>query len=401
MTFVRLLCTLLTRTPPARPRKGYAMTVTFQNPNSFVKLICVSLAAMSWLLLMPGQSARADTSHADAYMAQAWDLYNQGQPGQAMPLAQKALEELQLVLEHEHPKMAEYYYHLGLISLELDDKDQAMRHFSEALLILETLGAEPDRISATCLFLLSEELFVRGEVEHSINMGADAIEHWEAVLDPDAQELAYFNANFGRRLMKFFAFKEAQPFLEKALDILQQGPAAGGAEVASLIQELAFCHLRQGDPFTAKDLYFQALNILKTVHGNDHPLTAMCLDNMGRAYFEAGDFAAAVEVHEQALAVLEAGMDPGDPHLAVCNNNLGEALAATGQCQEALPHFERALEIEPSQYNPAFPPNYFFIANMAFCHEDLGNADQAGELMAKARELQCPGCPLERMWPEP
>jgi tetratricopeptide (TPR) repeat protein len=74
----------------------------------------------------------------------------------------------------------------------------------------------------------------------------------------------------------------------------------------------------------------KALAIDEKVHGEDHPDTAMCYNNLGMVAQEIEDNNDAAHMHEKALSIREKVLGTNHPDTAQSYNNLGLAMHSKG-----------------------------------------------------------------------
>jgi tetratricopeptide (TPR) repeat protein len=77
-----------------------------------------------------------------------------------------------------------------------------------------------------------------------------------------------------------------------------------------------------GDLDAARPYYQRALDIRLKTQGEDHPDTAVSLNNMGGLLQAMGDLDAARPYYQRALAILEARLGPDHPNPRATRGNL-------------------------------------------------------------------------------
>ena len=85
----------------------------------------------------------------------------------------------------------------------------------------------------------------------------------------------------------------------------------------------------------AKSHYHQALQIIESLCGQDHPDVATILNNLGRVSIAQGELAWMRACFERALAIFRANLKEEHPDIAVAQQHL-EALLLESPPQESI-----------------------------------------------------------------
>jgi tetratricopeptide (TPR) repeat protein len=299
-----------------------------------------------------------------------------------------ALRILRAIPEEERD--AEVYARLGLLQLELGQRDEARRNLTraeasrpgvpETLTGLLTLDAAEGRTAESILRIDAALLAhpedavlqrARGLAAEAAGSGAEAEAHFQRALalDPSdgrsARELARFQVRNGRPL--------------EALRTYELGLAASPAD-ADLHAARASLLLAQGDREAAIESYeaaigssathVQSRNELAYLLAGDRKRLDRALElaeearilmpgspeaaaTLGKVYFERDDVLAAIRYLRQA----ETGLDPHDPRLGEVRYLLGASYVADGDLRQGREALVRALESAPrsgAQVDPAW-----------------------------------------------
>ena len=95
----------------------------------------------------------------------------------------------------------------------------------------------------------------------------------------------------------------------------------------------------------AEPLYQQAVEIVRTTLGAEHPDYATSLNNLASVLQATGRYAEAEPLDRHALEIRRTTLGEEHPDYATSLNNLARVLEATGQYAEAEPLYQQALEI--------------------------------------------------------
>lgn len=162
-----------------------------------------------------------------------------------------------------------------------------------------------------------------------------------------------------------------------------RGEAQTLEEARRLNDEVLELH-RQGEPGQARARAERALAIRRQLLGEDHPLVAESLNNLGQLHAALGDYAGAESYLKQALLIDERVFGPSHPNVATGLNNLAEVYRAAGDDARAFPLMQRALSIDEKALGPEDPHVAGDLNNLAAVHWALGRPAQARKLLERA-----------------
>ena len=131
----------------------------------------------------------------------------------------------------------------------------------------------------------------------------------------------------------------------------------------------------------------RALTLAEKTYGQDHPIVATIVNNLGGVLRALGDMQGAKEHFERALKIDENTYGPAHPRVAINVNNLGGVLRDIGDLQGAKQHFERALKIDENTYGSDHPKVAIRGNNFGGVLRDLGDMQGAKEHFERALEI--------------
>jgi len=128
--------------------------------------------------------------------------------------------------------------------------------------------------------------------------------------------------------------------------------------LASLLRE-------KGEYEEATELFGEALEMNRRVHGDVHLNTAGTLLNLGRLLEYQGHFDEAEERLEEALSIVLEIFGPGSAYEGIVLDDLGIVLAGKGELERAEECYLDALEIHRAQVGEAHQRTVKTILNLA------------------------------------
>ena len=209
----------------------------------------------------------------------------------------------------------------------------------------------------------------------------------------DAQVTARFQATMGNVLHSHGRYVESIDHLSRALALYEQQTDDGEAHardlaIAETLALLGTVHHSKGE-FEAADGYLRrALEIRRRTLGNDHPLAASSLHDLGNNDYKRARFVEARRELEEALAIRTRVLGADHKRVADTENSLGALAYDAGEAVQARVHYTRALQIREKELGPEHPltaGSWMNLGNTAFM---LGNLAEALTFYEKALAIQ-------------
>lgn len=168
------------------------------------------------------------------------------------------------------------------------------------------------------------------------------------------------------------------------------------AQIASVLNNIGFCHSKLGLPERALPLYEEAWEMRRRMLGDvDHYELANSLVNIAECLFAMGQAPGALLRHQEALAMFRRMHEGDHPNVALGLNNVGGCLRAIGRVEEA----REMLRESVAMWRRIHPQGHPFYANaldnLGGSVEDPDEADALfGEALAMRRRLYGDGHPI-------
>lgn len=176
-----------------------------------------------------------------------------------------------------------------------------------------------------------------------------------------------------------------QPHLRAVTEVAQ---ARGDERGAQLCNVLAMHLWQVGDYIGARSYCERALAIREKVLGEEHPDTALSLNNLGHLLHLLGELTGAGSYLEQALAISEKTVGEEHDLTALCLNNLGYLLQMQGDLAGARPCHERALAIRKKVLGEEHPETALSLSNLGYIHYIQGDLDGTRPYLERALAIR-------------
>jgi tetratricopeptide (TPR) repeat protein/DNA-binding SARP family transcriptional activator len=289
--------------------------------------------------------------------------------------------------------------------------------YPHVLMLATATRAEDVDPSATVRLLCfaGEHAAAAGELSISAKAYTDAVRIEEHASGRESEQVARIQLTLGMRLRDRGELTAAQQMFDRALRILERrtGPRSGPvSEALAAIGIVLFDYGRFARARACLDRAITIQNALKGVptmlrrqtlavyglvlwrlheldearkaaeevrglaereYGDDHPVFATALDNLGKVVLAQGDLAGALALNRRALRIRASGLGVRHPFTALSEYHLSRVLRGLGgdeHLQEARELCDHALEVFRQRLGPEH-------SHVARCQAELGLVELA------------------------
>jgi non-specific serine/threonine protein kinase/serine/threonine-protein kinase len=261
--------------------------------------------------------------------------------------------------------------------------------------LLDRGAAAIDRELAGRPLVQARLMAIMGEVYRNLGLYGNAQPLLERALQirrdrlgTDHADVADSLEELGRLLQNTGRYEQARPLFEEALAIREAvSPRDDAAVVESLIN-LANLHRSKGETAPARTLYGRALALSDTTFAPDDPRLGDVLNSIAELMRRTGEYQAARPLYEKSLAIREKALGPEHPDVAASLNNLTILLTNLGEFQEARQLCDRALQIREKVLGPRHPDVAATLTNRAELYRWQEQYDEARPLYERALAIR-------------
>jgi len=325
-------------------------------------------------------------------------LYQAGKYGEALPLAQQALEVQEKVLGPEHPDVVLSVFILAKLYHATGQYAKAEPLFQRTLPLLEKgLGSEHPLVVAN-LNHLAGLYFDTGQYvkagllyQRTLAIAEKAVgpEHPDVtmnllILAESLQGLAMLYATTGQ-------YAKAEPLYQRSLAIAEKTLGTEHHLVATSLNNLAGLYHRTGQAAKAEPLYQRSLTIAEKALGTEHPLVATSLNNLALLYGDTDQYVKAEPLIQRSLAIREKALGSEHPDVAQSLLNLAGLYRFTGQYVKAEPLYQRSLAIAEKALgteHPFMATSLEGLAMLAAAQHDYSKANRLLRRSLYVQDLQ-------------
>ncbi|MDJ0733398.1 MAG: tetratricopeptide repeat protein [Nostocaceae cyanobacterium] len=237
-----------------------------------------------------------------------------------------------------------------------------------------------------------EQRLDRGEAEKYQKELGLAIEYWCKALE--LQKELGLEEDYARSLNNLALlyksqgkYEQAEPLYLQALELTKSILGENHPNYARSLNNLAGLYYSQRKYEQAEPLFLQALELTKSILGENHPDYARSLNNLAGLYSDQGKYEQAEPLFLQALELTKSILGENYPDYARSLNNLAGLYKSQGKYEQAEPLFLQALELTKSILGENHPDYANSLNNLAGLYKSQGKYEQAEPLYLQALEI--------------
>jgi tetratricopeptide (TPR) repeat protein len=139
--------------------------------------------------------------------------------------------------------------------------------------------------------------------------------------------------------------KRALQSFRICLDLRTKALGRMHPDVASVMHNIGFLLLQEGQPSESLELFRESLEIRCNTLGPNHHEVASSLRHIGRIYQDRGEHERALRLHTKAFFILQSSQRDCSDDLVEVLMGLGQAQHSTGCLDQALRSYEEAVNL--------------------------------------------------------
>ncbi len=187
---------------------------------------------------------------------------------------------------------------------------------------------------------------------------------------------------------KLGLYEEAEPLLERSLELRDGAAVTENLGVGDSLQSLAVLYYRQGLFAEGEELARRSLAIREASLGTEDLDVAESLNTVGQLCAEQSRYAEAEEAFSQAIEIREMVLGPDHPDVAESLRELGTVYYMLSRFDEAEPYYERAMAIQEKALGEDHPDVGGSANSLAALYYMQGRYEEAEPLYYRALEIR-------------
>jgi tetratricopeptide (TPR) repeat protein len=362
---------------------NYIVTITVTSKRSIDATHAAMgpiIASLNWLG-DPQAQGQDDLARLRAEISR---LLAQGKYAEAVPIAQRYVEQARQKHGEQHPEFAMAITGLAGVYRAQGRLAEAERLIERALAISEkALGPEHPEVGAA-LNNLAELYAAQGRFAEAEPLHKRSLAIREKVLGPRHPHVATSLNNLALVYMNQGRYPDAEPLLKRSLAVSEKALGPEHASVGQVLNNLAGVYWHQSRLAEAEPLYRRSLAIREKALGPEHPEVGITLDGLAVVYRAQGRLAEAEPLYKRSLAIAEKALGTPHPQVATTLNNLAELYREQGRYTEAEPLHKRSLAIREKVLGPQHPLVGASLHNLALLYQAQGRLAEAEPIVRRS-----------------
>ena len=212
-----------------------------------------------------------------------------------------------------------------------------------------------------------------------------ALELRRRVQGPDDRETQLTAQSLADVYIQLGKYEKAEPLVNKEVEVLQRGRGENDpATLAALGQLVNLMAERRGDFSRAEILAARVLDLSVRTHGPEAPETVKAMNSLATEYTNDGKYAQAEPLYKKAIELHRRQLGPDHPDTLTNINNLGVIYRQEGKYAEAEVQIKTALEARRRLEGDQHLDTIASMNSLALLYQAEGKYDAAEGLLRQA-----------------
>jgi len=214
-----------------------------------------------------------------------------------------------------------------------------------------------------------------------------ALELRRRVQGPDDRETQLTAQSLADVYLQLGKYDKAEPLVNRAVEVLQRGRGENDpATLAALGQLVNLIAERRGDFSRAEILAARVLDLSVRTHGPEAPETVKAMNSLAVEYTNDGKYAQAEPLYKKAIELHRRQLGPDHPDTLTNINNLGVIYRQEGKYAEAEVEIKTALEARRRLEGNQHLDTIASVNSLALLYQAEGKYDAAETLFQQTLE---------------
>jgi serine/threonine-protein kinase len=288
-------------------------------------------------------------------------------------------------IAHDPPLQAEFYGVVGRIYQQLGQLDKADKLLSAALKQRYSSRAKEGDI-ADGLLALGSLRIDQGRLADAARIVRKALALRKAESPVNELALAKTEALMGRVSVEQGHYDEGIALLQDA-ERIQTPKLEAQRDLAATVVGLSDAYFDLSN-YTAADPWVRrALSLHQKLNGQNHPLVAIDLRNLGNIDYQTGRYPEAEKYFRQALAIDQSWYGKDHPETADMEVYVAQAMIRQGRLAAAEPLMQQAALAIERAYPPLHPRVALALNELGTLFLQEGKLDEAESTYSRALEI--------------
>ena len=200
-------------------------------------------------------------------------------------------------------------------------------------------------------------------------------------------EIALCNYHIGYLQYLQGKYPEAMDYYMKSIFILRELPNQA-LDLANIYHSIGQVYDKEGKYLDGMEYFENALNIRKSILGDNDPMVAYSYNDIGVCLQNQGLYEKALECQKKALSIRRSVFGDVHYYIALSLNNVGTVLYLQGKKKEAIEYLEKALNMNITLFGQKHPYTSVCYNNLGTMASSMGDQEKALDYHEKALEIR-------------
>ena len=277
---------------------------------------------------------------------------------------------------------------IGNVYAEIGEYPKAIKHYKQALAIIEKLPNTTQRHIASHYFDMALLANTTAQYQEALDYYEKCRTIYEQILPPLHPNLAGLYLNMGVTYDSLTDYATALDYYEKCRTIYEQILPPLNADLADLYLNMGNAYSSLTDYATALDYYEKCRTIYEQILPPKRPNLAALYLNAGNTYQSLTDYATALNYYEKCRTIYEQILPSLHPDLAMLYMNIGNTYNGLTDYAIALNYYEKCRTIYEQILPPLHPNLAMLYMNMGITYDSLTDYVTALSYYEKCRTIR-------------
>jgi len=256
-----------------------------------------------------------------------------------------ALVNYRNVYNEEHQDIIDTLCYIGICYEALLDYGKAIKYFEETAASDAKVNGKNNQNTAIYYNQISSCYEKLKDYQKALKYSMEALEIREKFCGTEHSDTAYVYSKIADIYYLQGDYKNALGYFEKAYKIFKKNNGDDDIAANNSCFSIGACYEEIGEYKKAISYYEEALAVYEKNSGKEHSDTAVTHFSISGCYYILKDYENALKYDLEALRIREKICEENAPELALSYNNTGTDYRSLGQFKEALKHHLKALEL--------------------------------------------------------
>lgn len=278
-----------------------------------------------------------------------------GAYSEAESLLDAALATQIQLTDTNHPDVADIYVQRTALYIYQGRYEHAIQEVNGAIAMLQAVAADSFEAVSSAMTLRGRALRLSGELDVARTALEQARFYHRRIESPAPDSDIAIDIEFGNVEFDASNFDQAREHYLKVVDVFQAAGLQPNLDLARAHMRLSYVALELNDLTEAEQRAESSLEIVRNIHGQNHPDLQSPLGALSSIYSNRGEFDAAEESLNEQLRISTEYFGVEHPETATILNNFGTLRFRQDRFADAAEWYRQSVEVRKDVLGPEHP----------------------------------------------